>query len=125
MTLKIGDRVEGKTKHIQGKSGVIAREVNDNSKRMLFVIWDDESQGSYFPRAVKKIRQQNEDDPAIRAIMERNIEIHQNRPLLGDEEDDNNSESTTESNLSVDRNSDNEIGPEDGLVMPDVDGGPM
>ena len=52
--LKPGDRVEGKTKHIRGKHGNILREVEEGSKRKLFIVWDDESQGSFCTRAVKK-----------------------------------------------------------------------
>ena len=38
MTLKPGDRVEGKTKHVTGKHGSIVREVEEGSKRKLFIV---------------------------------------------------------------------------------------
>jgi len=121
MTLKPGDRVEGKTKHVKGKHGSIVREVEEGSKRKLFIIWDDESQGSFFTRAVKKIRTQNDDAPPKNAIFETNSANEQDERLGDDGEDPYLSESSTGSALSVDGTSDNEIGPEDGLVVPGVD----
>jgi len=121
MTLKPGDRVEGKTKHIRGKHGRILREVEEGSKRKLFIVWDDESQGSFFTRAVKKIRTRNDDAPLMNATFEINTANEPSEELGEDEEDDSLSESSMRSALSVDGTSDNEIGPEDGLMVPGVD----
>ena len=107
--------MEGKTKHIKGKHGLIIREIEEGSKRKIVVVWDDESQGCFFSRAVKKIRPEIEDDPPDNVDAEMNIDNHHNQPLGDDEEDDNLSESSTRSEPSVDGSSDNEVDPEDGL----------
>ena len=107
MTLKPEDRVEGKTKHINGKHGSIVREVEEGSKRKLFVVWDDESQGSFFTRAVKKIRTQNDDAPPNNAIFEINATNERVEQLGDDGEDAYLSESSMGSMLSVDGTSDN------------------
>jgi len=121
MTLKPGDRVEGKTKHIRRKRGSILREVEEGSERKLFIVWDDESQGSFFTRAVKKIRTQNEDAPPNNGIFEINTANERVQQLGDDEEDAYLSESSIGSALSVDGTSNNGIGPEDGLEVPGVD----
>ena len=102
MTLKPGNRVEGKTKHIRGKHVSILREVEKGSKRKLFIVWDDESQGSFFTRAVKKIRTQNEDAPPNNGIFEINTANERVQQLGDDEEDPYLSKSSTGSTLSVD-----------------------
>ena len=106
MTLKPGDRVEGKTKHIRGKHGSILREVEEGSKRKLFVVWDDESQGSFFTKAVKKIRTQNDDAPPKNATFETNTANERAEELGEDEEDGHLSESPMGSTLSIDGTSD-------------------
>jgi len=107
MTLKPRDRVEGKTKHIKGKHGSILREVEEGTKRKFFIVWDDDSQGSFFTRAVKKIRMQNEGAPPNNAIIEINAANERVGQLGDDEEDEYLSESSMESMLSVDGTSDN------------------
>jgi len=102
MTLKPGNRVEGKTKHIKEKHGRVHREVEEGSERKLFIVWDDESQGSFFTRAVKKNRTQNEDAPPINAIYEINAANERAEQLGDDEEDAYLSESSMGSMLSVD-----------------------
>jgi len=106
MTLKPGDRVEGKTKLIKGKHGCILREVEEGSKRKLFVVWDDESQGSFFTKAVKKNRTQNDDAPPKNATFETNTANERAEELGEDEEDGHLSESPMGSTLSIDGTSD-------------------
>ena len=121
MTLKPGDRVEGKAKHIKGKHGSILREVEEGTKRKFFIVWNNDSQGSFFTRAVMKTRTRNDDAPLMNATFEINTANEPAEELGEDEEDDSLSESSMRSALSVDGTSDNEIGPEDGLMVPGVD----
>jgi len=48
--LKVGFRVEGRTKFTQGKQGTIVRVEGDGRKRKLEIQWDDQSKELHFVR---------------------------------------------------------------------------
>lgn len=53
--LKVGFRVEGRTKFTQGKQGTIIREIGQGRKRKLEVQWDNQSIELHSVKALRQI----------------------------------------------------------------------
>ena len=116
-SLKVGDLVNGNSKLLQRKRGRITEVCTGAQKKQFRVEWDDTSVGVIFGRSLKKIEAVGDPPPVIGPTILGNVIAG---PLR---EDDNYSENAGDSDADAssdgqeDLEVENEVHPEDGLIL--------
>ena len=121
MTLKPGDHVEGKSKFISGKRGVLVREMGEGRKRRVTVVWDDDTRGEYFVTAIKKFAGAMRQPIHVNGNIEPTLAPPHHQLGQEDVEDSDNDDVDNESAEDFDEGVENEVDPEDGLEHSELD----